>query len=159
MKTYIYKFADGTTSAVEVTDELYAVLREEDEAERNKNRAETRRHTSIDELAELGVEPSYTDEYFAGELSESIEDPALREAVLSLTAPQKRLLTRLYMEKQTVTEIAEQEGVAVCSISKRLERIYKKIRNFMPDRQLLPVPVAICVGAETALAKIKEEAK
>ena len=63
-----------------------------------------------------------------------------------MTEPQKKLLVRLYLKGLTVTDIAEQDGVAVCSISNRMARIYKKIEKFLPDRKLLPDFVAISVG-------------
>lgn len=146
MKSYTYKFVDGTTSTVEVEDSLYDLLTEMDEQEKYGNRRETRRHVSVEQLVELCVEPFYEDEYAPDDILEYINDPDLYYAVSMLTIPQRKLLTRLYLKGQTVTDIAEQDGVKVCSISKRFERIYKKIEKFLPDRQLLPDFVAISVG-------------
>lgn len=158
MKTYTYKFADGTTSVVEVEDELYDLLIEMDKEEKYGNRRETRRHVSIENLVEHCVEPSYEDEYAPDDILEYIDDPELHYAVSMLTEPQKKLLARRYLKGQTVTDIAEQDGVAVCSISKRLERIYKKIEKFLPDRQLSPDFVAIGVGVmKSTLTNLKKE--
>ncbi len=131
MKTYTYKFADGTKSVVEVEDELYDLLIEMDKEEKYGNRRETRRHVSLDALTELNVEPSYTDEYNFDEIFGGMENEQLQEAISQLLPSQQDLLNRLFVERQTVSEIAASDGVAVCSISNRLARIYKKLKNFL----------------------------
>ncbi len=131
MKTYTYKFADGTTSVVEVEDELYDLLIEMDKEEKYGNRRETRRHVSLETLTEMNVEPSYTDEYNFDEIFGGMENEQLQEAILQLLPTQQDLLNRLFVERQTVSEIAASDGVAVCSISNRLARIYKKLKNFL----------------------------
>ena len=131
MKTYTYKFADGTKSAVEVEDELYDLLIEMDKEEKYGNRRETRRHVSLETLTEMNVEPSYTDEYNFDEIFGGMENEQLQEAISELLPTQQSLLNRLFVEKQTVSEIAASDGVAVCSISNRLARIYKKLKNFL----------------------------
>lgn len=159
--TYTYYFADGTKSVVtaqEVGQEWINILWDMDEKESKRNRAETRRHVSIDELVEMNVEPSYEDEYSPEDILEHISDPDLHYAVSMLTEPQKKLLYRRFVQGFTVTDIAEIDGVAVCSISKRFERIYKKMENFLPDRQLLALPVAISVGVKNEPpANLKKE--
>lgn len=54
-KNYTYKFADGTESEVEISPELAAVLNELDRKEKSSDRRETRRHVSMDGLAEAGI--------------------------------------------------------------------------------------------------------
>lgn len=146
---YTYYFADGTkctVTAQDVGQEWINELYDLDDKEKSNNRKNTRRHVSIDKLVEMNVEPSYEDEYSPEDILEYIDDPELHYAVSMLTEPQKKLLVRLYLKGLTVTDIAEQDGVAVCSISNRMARIYKKIEKFLPDRKLLPDFVAISVG-------------
>ncbi len=131
MKTYTYKFADGTKSVVEVEDELYDLLIEMDKEEKYGNRRETRRHVSMESLTEMNVEPSYTDEYNFDEIFGGMENEKLQKAISELLPTQQSLLNRLFVERQTVSEIAASDGVAVCSISNRLARIYKKLKNFV----------------------------
>lgn len=131
MKTYTYKFADGTKSVVEVEDELYDLLIEMDKEEKYGNRRETRRHVSMETLTEMNVEPSYTDEYNFDEIFGGMENEQLQEAISQLLPTQQDLLNRVFVERQTVSEIAASDGVAVCSISNRLARIYKKLKNFL----------------------------
>jgi len=159
--TYTYYFADASKSVVTAQDvgqEWINKLYEMDDEEKSNNRKNTRRHVSIDKLVEMNVEPSYEDKYAPEDILEYIDDPELHYAVSILTEPQRKLLARLYLKGLTVTDIAEQDGVAVCSISKRFERIYKKIEKFLPDRQLLPSLVAISVGViKQPPANLKKE--
>ena len=110
MKNYTYKFADGMKSVVEVDDELYGILIEMDRQEKYGNRRETRRHVSLETLTEMNVEPSYTDEYNFDEIFGGMDNERLQEAISQLLPTQQSLL---------------------CSISNRLARIYKKLKNFL----------------------------
>ena len=47
MPTYKYKFADGSVSEVEVSEELFAALREFDRRERKNNRRQKNLNTSL----------------------------------------------------------------------------------------------------------------
>lgn len=131
---YTYNFADGTQSVVTAKDvgqEWIDRLYKMDDEERNQNRRESRRHISIDMLVEKCLEPFYEDEYHFGALFGEMGNEQLHNALNSLTPAQQRLLYSHLVERNTVTEIASDEGVAVCSISKRLERIYKKIEKVL----------------------------
>lgn len=131
MKTYTYYFADGTKSAVEVDDDMYELLKQFDDEERNHNRRERRRHISIDMLTEKCLEPSCEDEHNFGALLGEMENEQLQDALKLLTPAQQNLLYSHLVERNTVSEIAADQGVAVCSISNRLTRIYKKLKNFV----------------------------
>ena len=56
MPTIKYKFADGTTSEIEVTDELYALHLQLVQEEKRNHWRETRRHTSLEYLNENGID-------------------------------------------------------------------------------------------------------
>ena len=56
MKKIIYQFADGTKNEVEVSDEFYAQYQEMEKEEKNKNRAETRRHIALSQIQDNGLE-------------------------------------------------------------------------------------------------------
>lgn len=82
MKKYIYRFADGTISAVEVDEQTFAVLQEFDKAERNNDRAETRRHISFEENG-LEISDTGTDIESIIEEAELISE--LKRAIALLT--------------------------------------------------------------------------
>ena len=63
MQTIKYKFADGTTSTVEVSDELHAVHLEIVQQEKRNHWRETRRHTALYYFTATGIdfEDKHTD--------------------------------------------------------------------------------------------------
>lgn len=131
MKTITYKFADGTTSKVEVSDEIYALCEEMEIEEKSSERRETRRHISMESLVEMNLEPTVTDEYFKDEVFKDMESEHLQQAISQLLPSQITLLKRVFYEGESVTEIAKNDGIAVCSVSNRLARIYKKLKKFL----------------------------
>lgn len=72
MPTIKYKFADGTTSEIEVTDELYALHLQLVQEEKRNHWRETRRHTSLNYLMEIGVD-------FTGTAADPVAAVELRE--------------------------------------------------------------------------------
>ncbi len=131
MKTITYKFADGTTSKVEVSDEIYALCEEMEIEEKSSERRETRRHVSMESLVEMNLEPTVTDEYFKNEVFKDMESERLQQAISQLLPSQIALLKRVFYEGESITEIAKNDGIAVCSVSNRLARIYKKLKKFL----------------------------
>ena len=131
MKTITYTFADGTTSTVEVTDELYQQYEEMEKADALAERRETRRSQSLEKSLENGwdvVDPS-ADVFADVEKKETYAK--LYAAIATLTPAQQLLIKKVFWEGKTQTEIAEQEGVARCSINKRLTRILQKLKKFL----------------------------
>ena len=51
-----HKFVDGTTNAIEVTDELYLIHLQLVQMEKRNHWRETRRHTSLNYLIENGID-------------------------------------------------------------------------------------------------------
>lgn len=131
MKTITYKFADGTTSKVEVSDEIYTLCEEMEIEEKSSDRRETRRHVSMESLVEMNLEPTVTDEYFKNEVFKDMESERLQQAISQLLPSQIALLKRVFYEGESITEIAKNDGIAVCSVSNRLARIYKKLKKFL----------------------------
>ena len=56
MQVIIYKFVDGTTNTVEVTEEIYLIHLELLQQEKRNHWRETRRHTSLYYLIENGID-------------------------------------------------------------------------------------------------------
>ena len=56
MQTIKYTFADGTTSTVEVTEDIYLIHLELLQQEKRNHWKETRRHTSLYYLIENGID-------------------------------------------------------------------------------------------------------
>lgn len=130
MKTYIYKFADGTKSVVEVTDELYDILTEMDKEEKYGNRSETRRHVSLESLLEKAVEPSVTDEYFSDDILGNMDNEQLQERLICLTDKQKVVIIKAVIEGMSFREIAREMGLNKDTIREQYWAAIKKLQEF-----------------------------
>lgn len=130
MQTYTYKFADGTECVVEVEDDLYNLLTEMDEAEKSGNRRETRRHISMEWLAELGVEPSVTDEYFSEEATRNMRDAQLEKAMETLTEKQKEVVIKAAVDGMSFRKIAEEMGLNKDTVREYYWAGIKKLQEF-----------------------------
>lgn len=129
MKTVTYTFADGTRMVAEVNEALYAVLAEMDRAERRSDRRETRRHVSLEYLREYGIDfpVAYCDD--TEDWPANCENETLQNAVANFLPEQKQLLTQIFYDGLTVTEIARAETVDKSAVSRCLKRIYRQIRK------------------------------
>ncbi len=128
MKTYTYKFADGTKSVVMVSDELYEVLTELDKEEKFGNRRETRRHVSVERLAEQGIEPAVTDKYDFGDWVQDLRNEKLSSALEQLNFGQRELIRKVFFEQTPLKEIAGEEKVSLAAISMRLSATLSQLR-------------------------------
>ncbi len=131
MQTIKYEFNDGTTSEIEVTDELYALHLELVQQEKRDHWRETRRHISLYYLMENGVDfiDNASDSFAAVELRENEEK--IKQAISKLLPEQQALIKKVFYEGKTITEIAKAENVGKSAIANRLTRIYIKIKKFL----------------------------
>ncbi|MCM1437678.1 MAG: sigma-70 family RNA polymerase sigma factor [Roseburia sp.] len=126
-----YIFSDGTTSEIEVTDELYVVHLELLQEEKRNHWRETRRHISLYYLMELGVDfiDTAADSFAAVELSEN--DERIHNAIKKLSCKQRELLKKVFYEGKTLTAIAQEQNISQSAITQQLATIYKKIKKFL----------------------------
>ena len=129
-KKIIYQFADGTQNEVEVSDEFYAQYQEIEKEEKNKNRAETRRHISLSQMQENGFEPILQESSLEEDLLKEEMKKELLEAISTLTPEQQDLVYKVFYENKSTSQVAKEMGALDSSISHKLERIYKKLKKF-----------------------------
>lgn len=133
MKTYTYKFADGTKSTVEVDDELYEVLTEMDRQERYGNRRETRRHVSLESLADKSIEPIVYDDYFSDGIFGVIDCESLKIALDTLTEKQKNIIAKSVIEGMSFRKIACEMGVNKETVREQYMAAIKKIKEIFEN--------------------------
>ena len=134
MQVIIYKFVDGTTNAVEVTDELYLIHLQLVQMEKRNHWRETRRHTSLNYLIENGIDFEDTRTESPLELYIRKENIAsIRKAMLYLTDKRRDLVRKFYYEEMTMRQIASQEGVSHTAISQRMKTIRKRLQKELRD--------------------------
>ena len=132
MKTIQYKFNDGTTKEISVTDELYALHLELLQEEKRNHWKETRRHISLEYLMEQGVDIADHD---SGDplsaLIEKTDDERIKTALSYLSDKQRSLIEKVFYNDMSLREIARQTGVSHQALSQQLATIYKKLKKLL----------------------------
>ena len=132
MKTIQYKFNDGTTKEISVTDELYALHLELLQEEKRNHWKETRRHISLEYLIEHGADIADHD---GGDplsaLLEKTDDERIKTALSYLSDKQRSLIEKVFYNDMSLREIARQTGVSHQALSQQLATIYKKLKKFL----------------------------
>ena len=131
MQKIKYTFADGTTSEIEVSDEIYTLHLQLLQEEKRNHWRETRRHTSLNYLMEMGVDFADTaaDPFAAVELRENNEQ--IHNAIKHLSDKQRALLKKVFNQNMSLREIARQTGVSHQALSKQIAVIYKKLKKYL----------------------------
>ena len=133
MQVIIYKFVDGTTNEIEVTDELYLIHLQLVQMEKRNHWRETRRHTSLNYLIENGIdfEDKSTDTLAIIIRRESID--CVHKALLTLSDKRRELVHKIYYEEMTMRQIASQTGVSHTAISQRMKTIRNRLKKELRD--------------------------
>lgn len=132
MQVIKYKFADGTTNEVEVTEEFYKIYMELVQQEKRNHWRETRRHTSLYYFTDMGIDFEDTrtenplDLYIRKENIASI-----RKAMLYLTDKRRELIHKAYFEGMTFRAIAKEQGLSKSAISQQMKTAYKHLRKHL----------------------------
>ncbi len=125
-----YEFATGEVSEIEVSEELGRAMAEIAHKAALRDRAETRRHVSLERLLEAGF--PFADDMNVEALAEqAIDRAALFRAMEQLLPKQKELILKVYFEGRSYTDIARQEGVGESAIRDRMARIHVKLKKFL----------------------------
>ena len=133
MQIIIYKFVDGTTNEIEVTDELYLILLQLVQMEKRNHWRETRRHTSLNYLIENGIdfEDKSADTLAIIIRRESID--CVHKALLTLSDKRRELVHKFYYEEMTMRVIARERGVSHSSISQQMATVRKHLQKQLRD--------------------------
>ena len=134
MQVIIYKFVDGTTNAVEVTEDIYLIHLELLQKEKRYHWKETRRHTSLYYFTDMGID--FEDKRTESPLELYIRKEniaSIRKAMLYLTDKRRDLVRKFYYEEMTMRQIASQEGVSHTAISQRMKTIRKRLQKQLRD--------------------------
>ncbi|MDE6605417.1 MAG: sigma-70 family RNA polymerase sigma factor [Clostridia bacterium] len=133
MQVIIYKFVDGTTNEIEVTDELFLIHLQLVQMEKRNHWRETRRHTSLNYLIENGIdfEDKSADTLAIIIRRENIE--RVHKALLTLSGKRRELVHKFYYEELTMRQIASQTGVSHTAISQRMKTIRNLLKKELRD--------------------------
>ena len=133
MQVIKYKFVDGTTNEIEVTDELYLIHLQLVQIEKRNHWRETRRHTSLNYLIENGIdfEDKSADTLAIIIRRENIE--RVHKALLTLSDKRRELVHKFYYEELTMRQISSQTGVSHTAISQRMKTIRNRLKKELRD--------------------------
>ena len=134
MQTIKYKFADGTTNEVEVTEEIYLIHLELLQQEKRNHWKETRRHTSLYYFTDMGID--FEDKHTESPLDLYIRTEniaSIRKAVSKLTDKRRELIKLAYFQEMSFRAIAKEKGLSKSAISQRMKTIYKHLRKHLGE--------------------------
>ena len=133
MQVIIYKFVDGTTNTVEVTEEIYLIHLELLQQEKRNHWRETRRHTSLYYLMENGIDFEDKRIDIIAEIVRKENAERVHRALLTLSDKRRDLVHKVYYEEMSYRAIAEQIGVTHTAISQRMKTIRKRLQKELRD--------------------------
>lgn len=131
MQTIKYRFADGTTSEIEVTDKFYALYAELVQQEKCNHWRETRRHTSLNHLMENGIDFESPAADPLSVLLRSENEKRIHRAINQLSDKQKDLAEKVFFKGMTLTAIAKEKGVSQPAITQQLATVLKKLKKLL----------------------------
>ncbi len=133
MQVIIYKFVDGTTNAVEVTEDIYLIHLELLQQEKRNHWKETRRHTSLYYFTDMGIDFEDKRIDLFAEIVRKENAERVHKALLTLSDKRRDLVRKFYYEEMTMRQIASQEGVSHTAISQRMKTIRKRLQKELRD--------------------------
>ena len=133
MQIIIYKFVDGTTNAVEVTEDIYLIHLELLQQEKRNHWRETRRHTSLYYFTVMGIDFEDKRIDLFAEIVRKENAERVHKALHTLSDKRRDLVRKFYYEEMTMRQIASLEGVSHTAISQRMKTIRKRLQNELRD--------------------------
>ena len=106
MQVIIYKFVDGTTNAVEVTEDIYLIHLELLQQEKRNHWKETRRHTSLYYFTDMGIDFEDKRIDLFAEIVRKENAERVHKALLTLSDKRRELVHKFYYEELTLRQIA-----------------------------------------------------
>ena len=131
MQKIKYEFADGTTSEIEVTDELYALHLELVQQEKRNHWRETRRHISLNYLSDKGIDIESNAADPLDDCEQRDNEERLHNAIKHLTDKQRELAQKVFYDGMTLTAIAKEKGVSQPAITQQLATVIKKLKKLL----------------------------
>ena len=133
MQVIIYKFVDGTTNAVEVTEDIYLIHLELSQQEKRNHWKETRRHTSLYYFTDMGIDFEDKRIDLFAEIVRKENAERVHKALFTLSDKRRELVYKFYYEEMTMRQIASQTGVSHTAISQRMKTIRKRLQKQLRD--------------------------
>lgn len=131
MQKIKYTFADGTTSEIEVTNEIYALHLQLVQQEKRNHWKETRRHISLNYLSDKGIDIESNAADPLDDCEQRDNEERLHNAIKHLSDKQRELAQKVFYDGMTLTAIAKEKGVSQPAITQQLATVIKKLKKFL----------------------------
>lgn len=133
MQTIKYRFSDGTTSEIEVTDEFYTLYAELVQQEKRNHWKETRRHTSLEYLNENGIDFESPAADPLSVLLRSEDEERIHNAITALSDKQKDLAEKVFFQGYDINGnrkgkrcFATRNHSTTCNGSEKIKKFLEK---------------------------------
>ncbi len=131
MQVIIYKFVDGTTNAVEVTEDIYLIHLELLQQEKRNHWRETRRHTSLYYFTDMGIDFEDKRIDLFAEIVRKENAERVHKALLTLSDKRRELIKKTYFQDMSFRAIAKEQGLSKSAISQQMKTVYKQLRKHL----------------------------
>lgn len=131
MSIIIYRFADGTISEVEVTEEFAAQYAETEHREYLVNRKETRRHQSLNKSMEHGFDIADPSVDIFKEVERRQQSEQIRNALHTLTDKQRTVFLLYALEGLSFREIGDKLGLHKDTVREHYLSAIKKLKKIL----------------------------
>lgn len=126
-----YEFVTGETIELDVTEDIGEIVIEIERDTYNSNRRETRRHNSLEEMHNQGLQFKDNDADILSIVEEKETNEGLYNVLDKLLPQQKELIFKVFFKDMSIIDIARSEGVSEAAIRNRLKKIYKKLKKIL----------------------------
>lgn len=136
MKEINFKFNDGTRSTVKVQDEFYNEYEKLEVESKRIERKETRRHISINEFEEQGIEFEDENCSIESNLLDKERKEVVYSAIKKLAQKQQELVYQVFYLNKSLSEIAKEKGVSKSAITQQMQVICKHLKEILKNFQI-----------------------
>ena len=126
-----YRFADGHTEEVEVTDEFAEQYAELEHKDKLIERKETRRHQSLDKSMEHGFDVPDLRVDIQAEVERRELSAQLKTALHTLTDKQRTVFLRYVLDGLSFREIGEEMSIGTQAVWEHYNAAVKKLKKFL----------------------------
>lgn len=127
---YTYKYGNGEVQTIEISEEMFSILTNEDRIEYNNNQTNS---TRSGRFVSLDMTQDEEGMQFADPRSLPLTEAELRIqcAIEMLEPDQRAMIQAIYYKGMTASEYARQQGVSQPAVSQRLKTAQKKLKKIL----------------------------
>ncbi len=127
-----YKFCDGTTSTVEITDDIYEVHLYLLQQEKRLHWREAKHNVSLSYFTEMGID--FEDKRTENPLDICIRNEtvaSVHKAMSRLTDKRRKLIHKAFYQEMSLRAIAREQGLSHSAVSQQMKTVYKHLRKYL----------------------------